>query len=499
MVKMALHDLIQSMTMSEKRYFKIYSSKHVIGLSNDYVLLFDALDAQVIYDEESLKGKEFVKNLSAEKNYLYRLILKSLNAFHVNLNSKTQIYQWLESVEILFHKGMYDQALKIVKKAKKVAVENELFTQLLTIEEIETELLSKDFNYSEASKNISETEETILVIENFNALQKITTDCYDQMLKFGTSRSEKESKLMAEFLNNQYIKDPNYPKSERAKMYVYGLKLTHAFFVNDLKTMLKYTEAMTALYHKCPYLIEYSTIGYVSSLYNLATTYQKLGNRKKVVETLEELEETMDKYNVSTSMNIGSRIFFYSTNIRLDLYLQEDDYDLVKELLEEREGDFHRFKSFIGKPQLYEYYFLIAKYYIVISDYKNALKYTNEIINDTSFKVREDLMAVVRLMNLLIHYELNREFTLEYLTKNTFNYFKKKDRLFKVEKELIKFMSKQHQLEDEASLISDLKQLKNKMKEFKKDKYEATPFELFDFEYWAEARIANKKIVNLSK
>ena len=37
MVKYALFELVQSMTMSEKRYFKIYSSKHVIGQSNDYV------------------------------------------------------------------------------------------------------------------------------------------------------------------------------------------------------------------------------------------------------------------------------------------------------------------------------------------------------------------------------------------------------------------------------------------------------------------------------
>ena len=42
MVKEALFDLIKSMTMSEKRYFKIYSSKHTIGEKNEYIRLFDA-------------------------------------------------------------------------------------------------------------------------------------------------------------------------------------------------------------------------------------------------------------------------------------------------------------------------------------------------------------------------------------------------------------------------------------------------------------------------
>ena len=61
MVKESLHELIHSMTMSEKRHFKIYASKHVIGGSNDYVQLFDAIAEQVEYNDEFLKRESFVK------------------------------------------------------------------------------------------------------------------------------------------------------------------------------------------------------------------------------------------------------------------------------------------------------------------------------------------------------------------------------------------------------------------------------------------------------
>ena len=67
-----------------------------------------------------------------------------------------------------------------------------------------------------------------------------------------------------------------------------------------------------------------------------------------------------------------------------------------------------------------------------------ALKYTNIIINDLSFKVREDLLSVIRLINLLIYFELNTDFTLGYLTKNTYRYFTKRKKLYKVENELIR-------------------------------------------------------------
>ena len=175
-------------------------------------------------------------------------------------------------------------------------------------------------------------------------------------------------------------------------------------------------------------------------------------------------------------------------------YLNQDRYNESKVLIENNNASLERYKAYVVKPQLYEYYFLVAKYYIVSGEYKHALKYTNIILNDKAFKLRDDLLSVVKLMNILIQFELNRDFSIEYLTKNTLNYFKKKKRLYKGEKELIKFMSFQEKIEDGEGRMNELKQLQSAMKEFKKDKFESIPFKLFDFEYWATAKIQNKLI-----
>ena len=494
MVKYALNDLIKSMTMSEKRYFKIYSSKHVIGQNNDYVLLFDFIDKSKHYEEAILQNQSFVKNLSAEKNYLYNLILKSLNAFHASLNSKTQIYQLLESIEILYHKGLYSQALKLVKKASKIAVESELNTQCLVLNEIKTELLSKQFLYEEASVNIGKANELLITIKNFNSIQEITTNCYAQQAKIGLSRSREDSSLLEKFVKNKKMNNSNYSLTNRAQMYINGLNLTYSYFVGDNDQTLKYSKLMTELYEEKPFMIEYSTIGYVSSLYNLVNAYIDNELETEAMIVLDKLESTKDKFGIPTSYNISARVFFYSNNIRLDLYLNQDRYDESKVLIENNNASLERYKAYVVKPQLYQYYFLVAKYYIVSGEYKHALRFTNIILNDKDFKLREDLLSVVKLMNILIQFELNRDFSIEYLTKNTLNYFKKKKRLYKVEKELIKFMSFQGKIEDGEARMNELKQLQNAMKEFKKDKFESIPFKLFDFEYWATAKIQNKFI-----
>ena len=499
MIKESLFQLIQSMTMSEKRHFKIYASKHVIGGNNDYVRLFDAIAAQEDYDDGALLEADFVKNLPAEKYYLQNLIMRSLNVFHDRSSAKTTIYSLLHSIDILYHKGLYDQALRLVKKAKKIAKDNELFVQGLAVSEIEVELLSKQFEYGLASEEIVKSQDLIEDLMNFRTLQKVTTDCYKARLEIGTSRSDADSKRLEKFLQKDGVGEKDYPSTKRAEMYQNGLNLTYTYFVGDDQKSMDYTTQMTTLYEENPHLIEYSTIGYVSSLYNLHNAYLARGQKDLAEETLLKLEASKDKYGIPTSDNIGARVYYYSMNIRLNYYLKNDRYEEVEKILQERGRDEKRFGRKIGKPQLYEYYFLRAKYAFVTGKFKQALKYTNSILNDLNFKVRADLLSAVRLLNLLIHYELRNDFTLEYLAKNTMSYLRKKERLFKVEAELIKFITNYHKANSLKEQLADLQQLESAMSQLKKDKYERIPFDLFDFERWAKAKIQNRSLLSYSQ
>ena len=489
MVKEALYDLIHSMTMSEKRYFKIYSSKHVIGAKNDYIELFDVISKQTVFNDDELKNNTFVKNLSAEKNYLYRLVLKGLNAFHDDSSAKNKIYSYLKSMEILFHKGLYGQALKLANKARKIAQDNELFVQELVVNELEVELMSKQFEYHQASKSIDVAEELAKKMSNFNLYQKVTTDSYAARLEIGTSRSEEDTRRLQQFLRIENEGETNYPVTKRAEMYQLGLHLTYYYFVGDEKKTLTLTEKMTQLYESNPFLIEYSTIGYVSSLYNLHNAYQNSGRLTDADNVLHRLEDCKLKYGIPTSDNIGARVFFYSTNIRLTNYLKQNRIQESGEVIANSEKELKRFLGHIGKPQLYEYYFLVAKHSFISLDFRRALRFTNLILNDLKFKVRADLLSAVRLLNLLIHYELRNDFTIDYMAKNTLSYLKKKHRLFQVEEELIRFILNHHKAEDFVQQIADLKQLNTEMRRYKQDQFEGRPFDYFDFQEWATFKL----------
>ena len=133
--------LIKSLEQTEKRYFKVYSSLHVKGKKNIYVRLFEAIEKQEQYDEAAIikqfRGENFLKQFAVTKNYLYKIILRSLRSYHSGRDKESELHEELESAKILYGKGHYKKSMKIVKKAKQVAWEYQRFEQLLSLLEFE--------------------------------------------------------------------------------------------------------------------------------------------------------------------------------------------------------------------------------------------------------------------------------------------------------------------------------------------------------------------------
>ena len=123
-----LYDLIHSLTKSEKRFFKLHSALQ--SGEKNYLRLFDAIHAQSGgYDEAALKkqfAKEtFIQHLPSEKNHLYKLILKALRSYHAESSVSGQLKQQVSNIEILYNKSLYEEASKVLVRAKRVAKENE--------------------------------------------------------------------------------------------------------------------------------------------------------------------------------------------------------------------------------------------------------------------------------------------------------------------------------------------------------------------------------------
>ena len=125
------------MSRAERRYFKLYTSRHVLGGHSNYQLLFDAIAAMDTYDEAALllkfKKHAFTKRFPITKRRLYEAILRSLDAFHAESSVDARLHRMLHHVELLYHRALYTDAQKILTSVRKLARSHDRQSVLLEV------------------------------------------------------------------------------------------------------------------------------------------------------------------------------------------------------------------------------------------------------------------------------------------------------------------------------------------------------------------------------
>jgi len=286
------------------------------------------------------------------------------------------------------------------------------------------------------------------------------------------------------------VKNESLALSKRARLHQISVQLTYNMVAGNNKKVLKYAGLILRHYETNTHLINATPIGYVSSCFILGSAQIESVDKLGIQNTLKRIENSVNHESVKKSQKAVSFAFFYKHILLIQLNRINGDEKVITSQLQEIEDLIANHIKFITKPQLYDLYFQMALAYFDIEAFKHSMKYTNEILNDLSFKCRDDFMNSVKLFNLIVHFELGNDFTLDYLSKSTHNYLKRKNRLFEVERTLIKFFEK---YDLNLCGISELKKIELKLMELKGDKFEKKAFQYFDYLIWVQSKLLNFK------
>ena len=131
-----LFQLIHSLEKSEKRHFKLYIKRSSTKEDLKIVQLFDALDKLSDYDEKSLLKKLpgiEKPQLSNLKTHLYKQILASLRLLKSSDSIDLQLNETFDYAHILYKKGLFQQSLRLLDRAKETAKANQKFNFLVQV------------------------------------------------------------------------------------------------------------------------------------------------------------------------------------------------------------------------------------------------------------------------------------------------------------------------------------------------------------------------------
>ena len=82
------------------------------------------------------------------------------------------------------------------------------------------------------------------------------------------------------------------------------------------------------------------------------------------------------------------------------------DFGLAVKFIEDIQEDINRLGDKISKEQRLKLLFNSAYSYFGNDDYKRCLQLINTILNDNESTLRQDIFGFSRLLNLLVHLEL---------------------------------------------------------------------------------------------
>jgi len=497
-VKEALYELINSMSKSEKRYFKLLASRHTIGDENNYVVLFDYLEKLPTYDEEQIfkhfKGEPFLNSFSITKKRLYDHILRALDTYHAVHSIDAQLQTQIHAAEILYNKSLYEQARRILKSAEKVARKHEKYLILQQISKLNKRMLENEGYTALSALRILEIkmqdEELSKHIENTNFLWASKSLIFSKLHTKGVARTNEERTEYRHLI--EHLKKPEASASFDEK-YIYNhLMSAYHYAIQDLSNCSIFLRNNLELFEEDTCRISQQLSTYLSLLTNAIYTLESMGQRTDANKFLQVLRKLPADFGNALSEDMQIKLFASVNSVELGVLMKRGDLDEAIKRVPAIETGLRLYENKITSVRRAFLCFKVATIYLGNGDNSEALKWINKIFNDPDLDPSEDLLAFAYLVDLLIHMELKHDKLLPYALKNAQRYLKSRNKIHRFEKAFLQFVSKMTKTKDSFTELEHWEALLQEIKELNGDGLDKAALEYFDFEAWAACKVLRK-------
>ena len=434
--KEELHVLIQSLTKSEKRYFKLFCAREASG--GNYLGLFDAIHKQQQYDErvikEQFKEKEFVQQMHVTKNYLRKLILKSLRNFHAGVSKDAELKDVLRNVEILYNKELHVHCETELKRADAIARKYELIPGTVEVEgwKRKLEQAMRPHNYTAFKEALVEQEKAIEVLRNSNAYWQLAVD-------ISTNLFEGKGKLIK---NKEMLDSAEHALTLEAKVLYYNTAyLRHIQKGNGDKAQ-KELRKLIKLIEKHPQRIKEEPGLYVSSINNLVTYFVFNKKYKDALKLIQKAKRVYEGWRITSENRTLLKQILRTFNIELEIYRDTKAFDEKSEFIDSTEAFIKANVHKMPKEYLLSFWFQLASIHFMRQDLSQSLQWINQLLNARFKGIRTNLQVQAHFLNLMVHFEQQNLMVLRYYVDSTRRYMKKVKQAQPFEDVLLKFFVK---------------------------------------------------------
>jgi len=502
-----LHELISSMNMSEKRYFKLFAQRSNTKKNKNYLKLFNAIEQLKSYDELviiQILQRENISTayLAADKNYLYRLLMRSLRAYNTGKSASLKVKEHLEYVEILYNKGLYDQCFYWLSKAQQLAKKHNLYILLLEVYtwKQKTDSLAFDFLKIKPTETYEIQKQTLAKINNlieFNFL-------YNESMFFRKnvplpSKNLKHNSF-EQIMQHELLQNKELLLSLMDHIRFNEIHANYHIYTGNQYNAYTYYKNIIQLLEKYPHFVQENPHNYVviySQYLNLQFFAEPL-LFKKSLETFRAIPKRISKATTETIV----KVFVLSYGLEMNVLLYTHRYREALTLIDTIEKGLKKHKKYIRDEFKMTAYYRFAYTFFVLEKYSEALSYVNKILDELPDKVNPAVYCMTKVLSVLTHFELGNYNLLRYRIKTTVDYLDKRQYLFEAEKIVLHFCKEVVRLEindmQAHKFVALLKTAYKQLQLLPQNQHQGM-YQYFNFLKWLESKLTNASFEDLLK
>ena len=493
-----LFALVKSLNKSEKRQFKLYVGRLGVNSDSKFLNLFTVLDRLKNYDETFILKSTKIKKqqLANVKAHLYKQLLISLKLNPSHQNIRSQIREQLDFASILYHKGLYKQSLKILDKAKELAINNEEKNMAFEIVELEKVIESQYITRSISSRADELTiQAKELSSQNVIAskLSNLSLQLYSVILKTGYVKNKTESNKVTKYFNSRLPEFNLKESGFREKLWYYKAHLWYSFLLQDFLNCYKFASKWVDLFNQYPNMVHLNPVFYLKGNNYLLESLFFISNKKKFDKKLNNFIKITGNPSFPKDENVASLVFLYTNFHNINTHFIDGSFNEGLQLIPKIENELVEFDTRIDAHHKMVFYYKFASLHFGAGNNKECIKYLNFIISNKSLSMREDLLCFSRVLNLVAHYEAGLDYHLEVLLRSTYKFLIKMNDLHEVQKEMIKFIRGLQDIYPQ-DLKNAFQELHKKLKVFENHPFERRAFLYLDIISWLESKIEDKPV-----
>ena len=397
--------------MAERRYFRIFSTRHY-PKDSQYYRLFQAISAQEHYDEESLT-KRFSRDRSPAhfavlKRQLFDALLEALHHFETYDDPVQQLIRGVHYCQLLLQRGLFDACAKAIRKFKAEGYALEQYEYVIALLAVEKKLASRQQYVHHDAIALDALEQEELQCLHFIQLNAAYWKHSAHMYKLHYAKAIGPGKDNTAL--EQLVQHPLFTENAEAPTFLSQLdklqiQALHAFASQDAPKAFLYNRAFLELMDAHPHLRHAHADRYFATLNNYLIDCVILEQHDALLEGIDVLRALPADRNFRHITHIHAQVYRTSHLLLMNFYVGRQDFASAHSIQQQLRADWHRYARHLALPHVVTLLYLSAYIEMANGQFDACLDTLQMLFNIRHAEDISDLYASARVLQILAHFE----------------------------------------------------------------------------------------------